>query len=219
MRVLVACEESQTVCAAFRARGHEAYSCDIQHCALWNHLEWHIVEPAETLINGNCEFMTVNGDRHSIDGPWDLLIAHPPCTYLTAASSVRLFEKDHSIRDFDRLEKGCAGRRLFYTFWNAKCQRIAIENPVPLKLWKLPAWSQIIDPYEFGDPWRKRTCLWLKGLPELKLTHVVEPEGLWVGSSSKQKTSKYHLKSNRDSKTRSKTFPGIAEAMAEQWGK
>lgn len=218
MKVLIACEESQRVCTAFRERGHEAYSCDIQHCALWNHIEWHIVEPAENLINGNCEFETVDGRKHEIRGRWDLIIAHPPCTYLTTAGSIRLFEKDHTIRDFDRLEKGCNARRLFMMFWKARCEKICIENPVPMKLWKLPPYTQIIEPFMFGEEWRKRTCLWLKGLPELQPTKLVEAKGLWVGSSSKRRCSNYELTSIRDSKKRSLTFTGIAEAMGEQWG-
>ena len=155
--------------------------------------------------------------NYSMDRHWDLIIAHPPCTYLTAASAVRLFEKDHSIRDFDRLEKGCEARRLFMMFLNAKAQRVCVENPVPLKLWKLPQWTQIIEPYQFGEPWKKRTCLWLRGLPELRPTEQVEAKGLWVDSSSRRATH-YQLKSNRDSKTRARTFAGIARAMAEQWG-
>ena len=218
MKVLVACEESQRVCTAFREMGHEAYSCDIQHCAIYGHLDWHIVENAELLIDGNCDFETVDGHKHSIDGRWDLIVAHPPCTYLTAASSVRLFEKDHSIHDFERLARGCEARRLFMRFYEAKAERVCIENPVPLKIWKLPKWDQVIEPYQFGEPWRKKTCLWLKNLPLLKSTRIVDPQGLWVGSSSKGHNRQYILKSNRDQKTRSRTFEGIAKAMAEQWG-
>lgn len=219
MKVLIACEESQEVCKAFRKRGHEAYSCDIQQCALYEHIEWHIVEDARLLINGNCCFETVNGEKHKISGTWDMIIAHPPCTYLTTASAMRLYNKDHTIKDFDRLAKGCRGRELFMTFYNANCKRVCIENPRPMKIWQLPEHTQVIEPFMFGEPWRKRTQLWLKNLPELKPTEYVEPVGLWVGATSIQKKgSKYVLTSIRDSKTRSKTFKGIAEAMAEQWG-
>lgn len=145
-------------------------------------------------------------------------MAHPPCTYLTAAGAIRLFKKDHTISDYRRMAKGCEARELFMTFYNARCERKCIENPVPMKIWQLPEPTQIIEPYMFGEPWKKRTLLWLINLPALVPTEVVEPKGLWVGSSSKRKTTKYELKSIRDSKKRSKTFPGIARAMAEQWG-
>lgn len=217
MRVLVACEESQEVCKAFREKGHEAYSCDIQHCALWNHMEWHIVEDVRQIIGGGCSFTTVDGKQHTIPGHWDLIIAHPPCTYLTSSSAVRLFNKDHTVKDASRLEKGWAAKDFFMLCYNAPAEKKCIENPTPMRLWQLPAWSQIIEPWMFGEPWRKRTCLWLQGLPELKPTQIVTPEGLWVGSSSKR-DSKYQLKSNRQAKIRSKTFPGIARAMADQWG-
>lgn len=217
MRVLVACEESQAVCEAFRARGHEAYSCDVQHCALYGHLDWHIVEDAREIINGRCTFQTVDGQRHKIEGGWDMVIAHPPCTYLTHSSAVRLFNKDHTVKDLERLEKGWKAKEFFMLCLGADCKRKAIENPSPLKIWGLPPYTQIIEPYMFGDPWRKSTCLWLEGLPPLVPTDLVEPRGLWVGSSSKR-SSAYELRSKRNAKERSKTFPGIARAMAEQWG-
>lgn len=217
MRVLVACEESQVVTEAFRARGHEAYSCDIQHCALYGHLEWHIVEDARAIINGNCVFLTVDGQKHKIDGPWDLLIAHPPCTYLTSSSAVRLFNADHTVKDPARMEKGQAARQFFLDCLGANAKKICVENPTPLSCFGLPPYSQIIEPWMFGEPWRKRTCLWLRGLDLLRPTETVTPRGLWVGSSSKR-DSAYELKANRDAKIRSKTFPGVARAMAEQWG-
>ena len=145
------------------------------------------------------------------------MIAHPPCTYLTASSAIRLYSKDHRIKDFERLKKGCDARAFFMKCLEANCSRKCIENPMPLRIWNLPPYTQWIEPYMFGDPWRKRTCLWLRGLPPLTPTNAVEPRGLWVGSNSKR-DSAYELKSHRDAKTRSKTFPGIARAMAEQWG-
>lgn len=151
MRVLVACEESQAVCIAFREQGHEAYSCDIQPCS-GGHPEWHIQDDALVLIS---------------EGGWDIIIAHPPCTYLTAAGAVRLYNADHTIADPERLEKGRTAARFFRSIWDCDCQRIAIENPVPMSVFGLPRYSQIIEPYMFGDPWRKRTCLWLKNLPPL----------------------------------------------------
>lgn len=207
MRVLVACEESQAVCMAFRAQGHDAYSCDIQACS-GGHPEWHIQNDALELIS---------------EGGWDMIIAHPPCTYLTTAGAVRLFNADHSIADQARFQKGMEAARFFMRIWNDRCPRIAIENPVPMSIFKLPRYSQIIEPYMFGDPWRKRTCLWLKGLPPLiPMEAPVEPLGLWVGSTSARRDptikQRYTLHSNRDQKRRSKTFPGIARAMAMQWG-
>lgn len=154
---------------------------------------------------------------------WDMIIAHPPCTYLTAAGAIRLFNKDHTIKDQERYEKGIEAAKFFMAFYEADCPKIAIENPTPMKCFNLPPYSQIIEPYMFGDPWRKRTCLWLKGLPPLvAMTEApVEPLGLWVGSTSARRDptihQRYILHSNRDQKRRSKTFQGIARAMAIQW--
>ena len=223
MKVLIACEESQAVCIPFRERGHEAYSCDIIECS-GGHPEWHIQQDVLPLLNGNCDFLTMDGNSHSISGKWDMIIAHPPCTYLTASSAIRLFNRDHTIKDKGREAQGWEAASFFYSFLNADCPRIAIENPAPLKHFNLPDYTQIIEPYMFGDPWKKRTCLWLKGLPPLRPTNIVEPKGLWVGSTSGRHgatgrvKSSYVLNSNRDPKIRSKTFPGIAKAMAEQWG-
>lgn len=164
---------------------------------------------------------TMDGQVHDV-GRWDMLIAHPPCTYLSKAGGNRL-RIDGFIQQ-DRYEKGQKAAEFFLKFLNADIPRIAVENPVPLKIFGLPPYSQIIEPHMFGDPWKKRTCLWLRNLPLLAPTNIVEPEGLWVGSTSgrEHSTSRvksgYTLKSSRDSKTRAKTFPGIAAAMAEQWG-
>lgn len=200
MRVLVACEESQAVCIAFRERGHEAYSCDIQPCS-GGHPEWHLQCDALELLKLK----------------WDMIIAHPPCTYLTTGGANNLFNKDHSVKDPEREEKGWAAKEFFLAFWHADCPRIAVENPVPMKYFGLPPYSQIIEPCMFGDPWRKRTCLWLKGLPMLFATDIVVPRGSWVGSRSRN-VSNYEWAGKRSAKDRSKTFPGIARAMAEQWG-
>ena len=219
MKVLVACEESQTVCKAFRELGHEAYSCDIQECS-GGHPEWHILGDALKSIEGG-QITTMDGQTHDV-GKWDLLIAHPPCTYLTSAGAVRLFNRDHTVKDQERYQKGVQAAEFFNAFLNADCPRIAIENPTPMRTFGLPKYNQIIEPFMFGDPWRKRTCLWLKGLPILFATEIVEPKGLWVGSTSARRDpsvkQRYELRSTRDPKERSKTFPGIAKAMAEQWG-
>ena len=199
-KVPVACEESQAVCKAFRALGHEAYSCDIQPCS-GGHPEWHLQCDALELLKLK----------------WDMIIAHPPCTYLTKGGDNNLFNKDHSVKDPEREEKGWAAKEFFLAFWHADCPRIAVENPVPMKYFGLPPYSQIIEPCMFGDPWRKRTCLWLKGLPMLFATDIVVPRGSWVGSKSRN-VSNYEWAGKRSAKDRSKTFPGIARAMAEQWG-
>ena len=227
MNVLIACEESQEVCMAFRVAGHKAFSCDLQEPS-GGHPEWHIRGDVKDVLNfdrrSSILFETMDGEAHNIAGGyWDLLIAHPPCTYLTAASAVRLFNKDHSIKDAARQEKGYNAALFFNAILRrSAAYRIAVENPVPLKCYDLPPYDQIIEPFMFGDPWKKRTCLWLQGLPKLRPTDIVEPLGLWVGSTSARRDpgvrDRYVLHSNRDPKRRSKTFPGIAKAMAEQWG-
>ncbi len=209
------------MCTAFRALGHEAYSCDIQEPS-GGHPEWHILGDALKAIEGG-QVTTMDGQAHDV-GRWDLLIAHPPCTYLTSSSAVRLFSQDHTIKDWGREQKGWEARQFFLQLLTCGIEKIAVENPAPLKWYKLPRYSQIIEPYMFGDPWKKRTCLWLRGLPDLVKTHVVNPKGLWVGSTSLRDgctgriKSGYTLASHRDGKTRAKTFPGVAQAMAAQWG-
>jgi hypothetical protein len=203
MRILVACEESQAVTIELRKLGHEAYSCDIQECS-GGHPEWHLQQDATVLLKEK----------------WDMILAFPPCTYLTNAGAMRLRVK--GVLQEDRMEKARAAKEFFMMFYNADCQRIAIENPLPGRIHQLPDYTQIIEPYMFGEPWKKRTCLWLKGLQPLEPTNIVEPKGLWVGSTSSRRDarihSKYELNSNRNAKIRSKTFPGVAAAMAAQWG-
>ena len=226
MKVLIGCEESQRVCTAFRERGHEAYSCDIQEPS-GGHPEWHILGDVLEVLNpkdgygtavSGITFNTMDGEFHTFPGKWDLIIAHPPCTYLTAASAVRLFDSNHNIKDKKRYWEGRKAKLFFKQLLNADCEKIAVENPVPLKIWDLPKYNQIIQPYMFGDPWQKKTCLWLKGLPKLNPTYIVEPKGYWVNAHGKDKAPNGMIKGFRDKKTRSKTFPGIAKAMAEQWG-
>lgn len=220
MRVLVACEESQEVCKAFREKGHEAFSCDIQDCS-GGHPEWHIKGDVLPLLNGNCTFMTADTHTHTQNGRWDLIIAHPPCTDL-AVSGARWFSEKQ--KDF-RQQKSCV---FFMYFVLADCDKIAVENPIGImsSVYKKP--SQVIQPYEFGHPIRKATCLWLKGLPNLKPTNIVpegetDEHGFTIGGSMRWaidengKTIRWN--DPRTAKERSKTFPGIANAMAEQWGK
>lgn len=219
MKVLVACEESQRVCIAFRERGHEAYSCDLQECS-GGHPEWHVLGDALKILRGGCEFVTMDGTRHSIDGKWDLLIAHPPCTYLTNASAVRMRVKGQ-IQE-ERYKKAMEAKAFFLAFLNADCEKICVENPVPLKIVGLPPYSQIIEPWQFGEPWSKKTCLWLKGLPYLMPTEIVA-EGVqpWVNGGCKDAHGNYRRfqgRKERDPKNRAKTFWGFAHAFAEQWG-
>ena len=201
-----------------RKRGNKAYSCDIQPCS-GGHPEWHILGDVTPFLDGNCEFTTMDGVVHKITGSWDLIIGHPPCTYLCNASSIRL--RRGGQLDEARMEKAREAKEFFLRILNANCPRIAVENPVPGRIHELPPYTQIIEPYWFGEPWKKRTCLWLKNLPLLVPTDLVEPTGLWVGSTSKRTDPgfeyRYQLTGIRNSKERSKTFQGIANAFAEQW--
>ena len=215
MKVLIACEESQTVCLEMRLLGHEAYSCDLQECS-GGHPEWHIKADVLPLINGSCEFSTMDGKKHFISSKWDLLIAHPPCTYLSSAGACRLFING-SIST-DRYEKGLEAKAFFMKIYNADCDRICIENPSPLHIYNLPHYSQIIQPYMFGDKFTKRTCLWLKGLPLLLDTNNVgKPETVSYYRKDGSKHYKCWTQSQHSALVRSKTFPGIAKAIAEQF--
>ena len=221
MKVLIACEESQTVCKAFRAKGHEAYSCDIIEPS-GGHPEWHILGDAVPLLNGNCKFTTMDGHTHEQRGEWDMLIAFPPCTDL-AVSGARWFPEKQ--KDF-RQQKSVA---FFMYFVLAHCDRIAVENPIGImsSIYKKP--TQIIQPYEFGHRVRKSTCLWLKGLRPLLSTEIVEPEIIdskgvsggysgpaWCARDENGKMLRWN--DPMTAKERSKTYPGIAKAMADQWG-
>ena len=219
MRVLVACEESQAVCKAFREKGHEAYSCDIIECS-GGHPEWHIQGDVLPLINGasddfycRIDFHTQNGDWHELPWKWDLIIAHPPCTHL-AVSGARWF-----TQGYKPIELQYEARDFFMNFANANCDKIAIENPVGRMstYWRKP--DQIINPWQFGHTTNKKTCLWLKGLPLLQPTDIIPPEQrtneIWQSEFGGKKVA---WGTDECRKMRSKTFPGIAKAMAEQWG-
>lgn len=164
--------------------------------------------------------VTMDGTIHHIEGRWDLIIAHPPCTYLTNASAVRMKVKGQIQQE--RYEKAMEAKAFFMAFLNADCDHICVENPIPLKIVGLPQYSQIIEPWMFGEPWSKKTCLWLKGLPYLMPTEVVA-EGVqpWVNGGCKDAHGNYRRfqgRKERDPKNRAKTFWGIAKAFAEQWG-
>lgn len=217
-KLLVACEESQRVTAAFRARGWEAYSCDIQEPS-GGHPEWHIMGDCLPLLNGDCTFRTMDGAEHHIGGQWDMIIGHPPCTYLTNASAVRMRVNGKIVPE--RYDRAMEAKDFFVKILEAECDCIAVENPTPLKLVGLPPYTQAIQPWQFGHPYTKRTCLWLKGLPNLIPTEIIT-EGItpWVNGGCKDTYGNYRRfqgRRERDPKNRAKTFEGIANAMADQW--
>lgn len=224
MKVLVACEESQEVCKAFRAKRHEAYSCDIQEPS-GSHIEWHILGDALAVLTGGT-ITTMDGTQHEI-GKWDLLIAHPPCTYLTVTGNRWFNVERYGDAALNRLANRHEAVNFFMKFALSDIPKIAIENPVGYMstAWRKP--DQIIQPYEYGHHARKKTCLWLKGLPKLQPTNVVDPGEIDRYGLSAGASATYAVDENgkiipwndpRTAKARSKTFPGIAAAMADQWG-
>jgi hypothetical protein len=203
MRVLLACEESQTVTREFRKLGHEAYSCDILPTSGSNP-EWHI-----------------QGDvMNHLRDDWDMIIGFPPCTYMTNGGAVRMYPKKGEI-DPDRYKKAMEAKEFFMAIYNAPTKHIAIENPLPMKVIGLPNRSQMIHPYQFGDPYSKKTCLWLKNLPQLVPTNVLTEYQPFINGGG-GRMNKAHYKDKKfavGSMARSKTFTGIAKAMAAQWTK
>lgn len=231
MNILVACEESQIVTKKLRRKGHRAFSCDIQKCS-GGHPEWHIFQDVLPLLDGNCKFDLENGESDEIKGKWDVILAFPPCTHL-AVSGARHFEQKR--KDGRQLE----GLEFFCKFLEADCEKISIENPVNIvsgdyvqkyypeiaMKYGLPLKpSQYIQPFEYGDRARKKTALWLKGLPPLVPTNIVEPELVTYTKKDGRKTTfsanfSSGFKQDERSKHRSKTYEGIAEAMVNQWFK
>ena len=201
MKVLVACEESQRVCIELRKLGHDAYSCDILPCS-GGHPEWHIQDDVL---------------KHLNDG-WDLMIAHPPCTYLSRAGA-RWLHQGGKINQ-ERYAKGLEAKDFFLKLLSANILKIAIENPTPLKTYLLPKHTQVIQPYMFGHRFSKKTLLWLKNLPELKATDLIKDYSPFLPSNTggKKRGQKFKIKDVvRDQKEASKTFQGIAQAMSKQW--
>ena len=216
---MVACEESQAVTIELRKLGHEAYSCDIEPCS-GGHPEWHLQQDVIPLLKEK----------------WDMIIAFPPCTHLAVSGAAHFEKKRADGRQREAIE-------FFMQFINADCDKIAVENPVNIisgtyiskhfpdlqEKYSFPIRpTQVIQPYEFGDKARKKTCLWLRGLPQLKPTNIVDPGEILDGGYSVGASAHYAVDENgkilswndpRTGKIRSKTFPGIAKAMAEQWGK
>ena len=221
MRILVACEESQNVTNELRKLGHEAYSCDIQmHSG--SHDEWHICQDVLPLLNGFCKFKTVDGNYHEINSKWDMIIAFPPCTDLCVSGARHFAKKQADGRQQRSID-------FFMKFVNADCDKIAIENPIGIMSTKYRKPDQIIQPWQFGDKYSKSTCLWLKNLPLLVPTKIVEKGEFieWIDKNGKKKRqAKWFYEALRNSKNaeerakiRSKTFPGIANAMATRWTK
>ena len=200
--VLIACEESQVECLAFRNAGFIAFSCDLQTCS-GGHPEYHIVGDVVPLLNGFCSFHTQDNKLHTINRNWDLIIGHPPCTFLTKSSATRMFPG--GVLSESRLKKAMDGKKFFLTILNADCKHIAVENPTPLRVVQLPPYSFACNPHEFGEDFSKRTCFWTKNLPPLMPTLLCSTWRSFVLTSG-------------TGKGRSKSFKSIANAMVEQWG-
>jgi hypothetical protein len=202
VKILLACEESQRVTKEFRLLGHEAYSCDILPTS-GDNAEWHI-----------------QGDvLNYLDDGWDMIIGFPPCTYMSNAGASRMYPKKGQI-DANRFEKAMEAKSFFMAIYNAKAKHIAVENPIPMKIIGLPEKTQVIQPYEYGEPYSKKTYLWLKNLPKLIPTKVMENYQPFINGGG-LRLERYNYKNKKfanNSLERSKTFPGIAKAMAMQWG-
>ena len=226
MNVLIACEESQRVCKAFREKGHNAFSCDILECS-GGHPEWHIQGDVLEILNGDREFMTNDGTDHYIY-EWDLIIAHPPCTYLTVTGNrwfnVERYGDKARQRQKDREEAA----EFFMRFWDCDCKRVVIENPIGYMSSYFRKADQIIHPYYFAESKndenceRKATCLWMRGVEPLKYEIKYSPRVIKYkngkGTDSPWHMATMSLPPDERARARSKTFPGIARAMAEQWG-
>ena len=237
MRVLIACEESQTTCKAFREAGHEAFSCDMVDCS-GGHPEWHIKGDCLEVINGDCIFSCQNGDMYVQEGAWDLVIAHPPCTYLsnvaTRAYSLRVTPAEKVVERWQNRAKAAV---FFMQVAMCNAKRLCVENPIGFMngAWRKP--DQIIQPFFFAENsddienyQLKTTCLWLRDLPLLKRTNdLPKPAPVYVRECADGTKKNVYFEENHgkigDSKhkgndmaARSKTFPGVSRAMVEQWG-
>lgn len=234
MDILLACEESQRVTIELRKLGHTAFSCDLFPCS-GGYPEWHIQSDVLPLLNGNCEFATMDGAKYRIHGKWDMIIAFPPCTYLTNAGTKHFSPRCNPPEKIEARQKlREAAANFFFRIANADCERIAIENPVGYMSRNYKPPTQIIEPYFFADSTEdtenyvtKRTCLWLKGLPPLKPTNNLprpKPIRTYTTIHGKKKGVCWCMNVGganqaERAKRRSKTFMGVAKAMADQWGK
>lgn len=225
LKVLIACEESQRVCIEFRKLGHEAYSADIQEPS-GGHPEWHFLGDVLEILNPYYKrIKTMDGKPYFIR-KWDLIIAHPPCTYLTVSGNRWFNEERYGDKAKERKKERKKAAAFFMEFVNADCEHIAIENPIGYMNTHYREADEIIQPFEFGHNVRKATCLWLKNLPPLTPTEIVEPETAKSGGKNYSGPALYVRDENgkilswkdpRTAKERSKTYPGIAQAMAQQW--
>lgn len=226
-KVLIACEESQAECNAFRNKGFEAYSCDLKPCS-GGHPEWHIQGDALAVINGNCEFTTEDGKKHSINGTWDLLIAHPVCQYLTTSRNRYYNIEKYGDKAREDLKKREEAVDFFMAFTKADCPHIAIENPVGIMSTRYRKPDQKVQPWNFGDSASKATCYWTKDLPQLMFSNFKEPyiKRKWWYDPKKNILKNQDVNSKNAvsmnsydrQEFRSKSFQGISNAMAEQWG-
>ena len=227
MRILVACEESQAVTKELRSLGHEAYSCDIIDCS-GGGISWHIKQDVMPLLDGNCWFQTCDGEKHYIDGKWDMIIAFPPCTYLTVTGNRWFNVEKYGEKALKRIKDREDAIKFFMALANADCSRIAIENHIGVMSSHFRKPDQIIHPYYFAESQddenceRKATCLWLKGLEPLKYEIKFAPRVITYkngkGSDSPWHMNTMGLPADERAKQRSKTFPGVAKAMT-QWVK
>lgn len=201
LNVLIACEESQAECDAFRKLGHNAFSCDLQKCRRGGHPEWHIRGDVTPFLQGVTQFRTMDGRHHHLSR-WHLIIAHPPCTYLCKVSSVQLMKG--GVIDQDRLEKMMQAREFFFRCLQADAPFVAVENPLPMARANLPKPSCFIQPFWFGEPYSKKTLYWTKNLPPL----MADAQAVDIKQYCHASRGKY----------RSRTFPKVADAIARQWG-
>ena len=226
LKVLIACEESQRVCTEFRKRGFEAYSCDLLECG-GEHYDWHVMGDVLPLLNGGVDFYTMDMTSHHVER-WDLIIAHPPCTYLTLAGNRWFDTAKYGKKAEQRWSDRAKSAVFFMRFVSADCDHIAIENPIGVMSTYYKEANQIINPYQFGDPVRKPTCLWLKNLPLLDSTNIVEYQVTEDANGNRYSGPAFHARDENGkilawndpmtAKIRSRTYEGIARAMAEQWG-
>lgn len=200
LNILIACEESQTECSAFLARGCNCYSCDLQPCS-GKYPERHIIGDVRSLFAPNSIVHSESGEQIIVP-KWHMIIAHPPCTFLSRAASAFLYRGGHI--DKERFAKGLEAAHFFHEMLNAPAHFVAVENPVPFRVFNLPPPSCAVNPSDFGEPWLKKTLYWLRNLPPLMST-IIHP------------TPRSFVYYTRGGKKRSKSFPCIAEAMAEQW--
>ena len=231
--ILIACEESQTVCTQFRKLGFNAYSCDILECS-GGHSEWHFQQDVFSVIKDGGGVLQ-NGEKYYIDGKWDLMVAHPPCTYLAVSGAKWFYHPDDKTLPIEqrrphpkfpnRAKNRDEAMEFFVNLANVDIEYIAIENPIGIMNTKYRKPDQIVQPYFFGDSASKATCLWLKNLSPLEPTNIVD-KGEYIEFDSGKKIPKWYSDALTKTKTpeerrklRSKTFPGFAKAIAEQWGK